>query len=373
MVEKNDCIIIGAGPVGLFCASRINTPATVFEEHKSVGLPVQCTGIVTQSIRDIVPIKNNVIINKVKYFNIILDRKSSVRIKSTRPNLVIDRAKFDVSLMDLAEKNGAKIFKHHKYISNTASKVKITDLKTKRQKILPFKYLIGTDGPFSSVAKNNMLYEKRKLMIGTQFRAKLSKPIDKSEVRIYPTEGDFAWFLPEDEYTARIGIVSSSDSRALFQKFLKSSQIQSNIKHVIEYQSGVIPYFSPGMPIQNKNVFLAGDSAGMIKNTSSGGLLHGLKAAALLADCINGSAFEKYQKLLKSKIFFDLKLHYYIRNILNSFKIKDWEFLIRLLNREDVRCFLEQYDRDYPSAYIFRMLLAEPRLLYFLKYFFSAF
>ena len=46
--------IIGAGPSGshLACLLSKHDDVNVYEEHSEIGKPVQCTGLVTSSIKD---------------------------------------------------------------------------------------------------------------------------------------------------------------------------------------------------------------------------------------------------------------------------------------------------------------------------------
>ena len=66
--------IIGGGPVGLMTSielSRRGISNTVFEEHKKIGKPVQCTGIVTKEF--------------LKYLKVIKDSKCILnRLKKVR-------------------------------------------------------------------------------------------------------------------------------------------------------------------------------------------------------------------------------------------------------------------------------------------------
>ena len=161
----------------------------------------------------------------------------------------------------------------------------------------------------------------------------------------------------------------------MFDQFVNKYGIKGNIKKILDCHSGVIPYYHPKVKFQNNqnNIFLVGDSACMIKNTSSGGLLHGLKSASILADCINHGKEEYYRERVKNEISKDLKLHYYFRNVLKRFKNKDWEFLLDLIQNNNLQSVLEKYDRDYAKQIVFKVLRKEPRLLYFLKYMFYAF
>ena len=76
-----DVAIIGAGPAGNWLAyllAKKGINCSVFEEHKKVGMPIQCTGIVTSAIGDIVPLKKSFIINHVKDAQIFFEMDNSI-------------------------------------------------------------------------------------------------------------------------------------------------------------------------------------------------------------------------------------------------------------------------------------------------------
>ena len=59
--------IIGAGPAGSYLAyllAKKGKEVTLIEEHKKVGSPVQCTGIVTGSIKKFIKLPDKVVANK---------------------------------------------------------------------------------------------------------------------------------------------------------------------------------------------------------------------------------------------------------------------------------------------------------------------
>ena len=60
--------IIGAGPAGCFLARKLarkSIPVTVVEEHDKVGEPLQCSGLVSGNILDVVTVPENLIVNKI--------------------------------------------------------------------------------------------------------------------------------------------------------------------------------------------------------------------------------------------------------------------------------------------------------------------
>ena len=49
-----DATIVGAGPVGCFLARELKgLELQIFEEHKGVGEPVQCTGLISKNVDEL--------------------------------------------------------------------------------------------------------------------------------------------------------------------------------------------------------------------------------------------------------------------------------------------------------------------------------
>ncbi|MEK6879705.1 MAG: NAD(P)/FAD-dependent oxidoreductase [Nanoarchaeota archaeon] len=104
--------IIGAGPAGnhlAFLLAKKGHTVNVYEEHKEIGNPVQCTGLVTDSIKDLVEIKEDFVVNKIRGFK-VFSNNNSVEINFKKPNLVLDRMKFDKALAQKAVDSGANYF-----------------------------------------------------------------------------------------------------------------------------------------------------------------------------------------------------------------------------------------------------------------------
>jgi len=66
--------VIGAGPAGSHYASLAakNNEVHLFEEHKTVGKPVACTGILTDSVKSIIHhIPKELIVTNINRFKIV--------------------------------------------------------------------------------------------------------------------------------------------------------------------------------------------------------------------------------------------------------------------------------------------------------------
>jgi len=344
--------VIGAGPVGSYSAyllAKAGLDVQIFEEHKSVGKPVQCTGITTKALGNFVNLKKDFVINKTSHAKIHSKNNS---IKIPLEEIVLNRTKFDRYVANKAADAGAKIHFNHKYING--------EIKGKFKKSTD-DILIGSDGPLSNVAKHYNLIGNRKFLHGMQARVKFESGNYFQTFFGDVCPGFFAWIVPESDTIARIGLASAKDTKLYYSRFLK----KLNIKKVLEVQSGLIPIFCEKQKIFHKNVFLIGDSAAQVKATTGGGLVPGLHSAKVLANSIiNGG---NYEKMFHKSIGKELKLHKMIRDTLNKFNNRDYDNILELLKKQKIQNILSNYNRDYPSEFILNILVNEPRFLFFLK------
>jgi len=355
--------IIGAGPIGCYCGyllSRAGKDVQIFEEHNSIGEPIQCTGLVTSSIKEIIKIKRKTIVNEIDKVK-IFSKNDCLELKLKNKNMVLDRKKFDEYLAGLSSDVGVKIFLGHKFISNKERMVKVRF--NKKQKTIKTDYLIGADGPLSQVARLNNLFGRRKFIVGMQAVVNLK---NENYIEFYPSVGCFAWVVPENEDICRIGVASYSNVKRYFDRFLKLKKI--NNKKIIKRQGGLIPIYNPKLKIRKNNVYLVGDSATQVKATTGGGIIPGLKAAKILADSI--ICGKDYERECKRKLNINLLLHLKIRKIMDKLKEKDLDLLLKSCKKENIKRIIEMFDREYPKEFILRIVLREPRFLYFLKFLF---
>lgn len=347
--------VIGGGPAGCYTAyllAKAGKEVSVFEEHDKIGSPVQCTGIVTSSINNIVKPPKSSVTNRIKKAR-IFSKNNFVEIKLKNENIILDRQKFDTYLAEKAIKVGAKIYLNHRFIGNKGKKVVTT------KKTIISEKIIGADGPSSRVAKINNLLNKRKYWFGFQARVKLK---NENMVEFYPNIETFAWVVPENKDIVRIGLLGKSNAKQIFQKFLKNKVPKNNI---IDYQTGIVPEYNPKQQTQKNHIYLVGDAAGQVKATTGGGIIQSLTAAEALADSIINK--KNYEKEWRKRLGKDLWIHLKMRNIMDNFKEDDWQYLIKLFNKKRNNRILQAHDRDYPMQFMLKLLLSEPRLLYFIK------
>jgi len=107
-----------------------------------------------------------------------------------------------------------------------------------------------------------------------------------------------------------------------------------------------------------------GDAAGFVKATTGGGIIPSMQQAQILAECLSsGKNYEREVQKLRRKLW----LHLFCRKILNKFFDKDWDLLLKLMNIEKIKKTFEKETRENPLPLLVKLVLKEPRFLYFLK------
>ena len=377
-VEKFDVCIIGASIAGNYLSyllSETNLKIVVIEEHKNVGLPLQCAGIISQKLSKIIKLPKEVVLNRVKVAKIVAPQGKFIKISSTEKPYIIDRIALDRFFYEKVKKKEniryffSEKFKSFKYINERNQR----SLKIETsERILEAKLLIGCDGPLSSVAKSLGINNKN--LYATQIR--ISGNFDENEAVMYfnPKWKElFGWIVPEGNGIFRIGLASSQNLKKNFQIFLKQLKLDSNKK--IDRQGGLVPYGTMNKLAFN-NILLLGDSACQVKATTGGGIIILLTAAKYAVNCIQkcfkNNTFSKkfikkhYESPCASSIGKELKTHYLIRVILERLTTKDFVELFRILRTTKMDYIINLYsDMDFPKRFIFKFL-RNPRVVSFM-------
>lgn len=342
--------VIGAGPAGCFYASKEHKDDVhIIEEHSKIGFPVSCTGILTDAVREIVKIPNKLIVGKINRFRIISPDGNEIYVDMKKPDLILDREKFDKYMATLAEDNGAKIHLKEEFIGlkKINNEYELTTSKRKYKTNM----IVGADGPTSNVAKAAGIYGERKFAYGLQARCKYPK-LEQGTTTIFLHYGEFGWIVPEDEKIARVGVIGCHmDSvRRDYNKIMLKAKI-------LEHQSGIVPIYDPKLKIQKDNVYLLGDAAAQVKATTYGGIIYGMLAGKALAE-----DKQNYERNVRKDLGKDLWLSLKIREAINSMSERQENELVSIFSKKRNNEIISSFDRDFPSKFILKLMLTEPRL-----------
>jgi len=294
--------IVGAGICGLYLGWKLaerGEEVTVFEKKEKIGKEV-CSGLVSERILDFIPESQKLIQNQIDYCLIHLSsfrenesadgdesklrrRKfhrlpnRTLKIQFSKRFLVISHFELDNLVANLARKAGAKILLKYN--------VKTKEFVTFQGE---FDKIIGCDGAISVVRKNLRL-NKPKFYLG--IRGFVPQTPDFSNfIETWPTNSGFIWKIPR-ERKIEYGIIEKpGEAKKLLDNFLKEKNIQLESLNLALIPQGLI------IP-ENSKITLCGDSAGLTKPWSGGGVIWSLIAADILLK--NFPDFLKYQKEIK--------------------------------------------------------------------------
>ena len=250
--------IVGAGICGLYIAKNLAEKGheiSVFERRKNIG-KAACSGLFSSRILQLIPESEKLATNHINAAFIYFPKKT-IRLDFSVPFLVMSHAALDRMMYQMAVEKGVKIF---------LGEEKGIDIKG-------FDRIIGADGANSRIRKELNL-PMAKLKTGIQVFTAQSDSSHFAET--WPTEpGGFIWKIPRGEET-EYGIIESPRNAALLlNRFLSSHNIKSE-----RLSSATIPF---GFRLPSSSyITLCGDSAGMIKPWSGGGVVWGLNAANIL-------------------------------------------------------------------------------------------
>ena len=284
--------IIGAGPVGCYAGyllAKAGHKVSIYENHAQIGLPIQCTGLLTSDFDQFNLPMDSFLVNTFSTAEIYSPHQ---KLALKQKEDLVCRNKFDNFFGDLAKKQGAKILVNHSFIRKEGKELIIKNSANNQEKRISSDLVIAADGPLSPTAKAHGLYHpKRENYFGIQalVEGKFDPAAFKTYFGVKVCPELFAWVVPESSTTARVGLGMRKNSRAYFDTFMKEHGFT-----VKEIQAGTIPVYHPAQKLHKDNCYLLGDAAGFVKATTLGGLVPGLKQAEILADCINnGKDYEK--------------------------------------------------------------------------------
>ncbi|MGB9758619.1 MAG: NAD(P)-binding protein [Thermoproteota archaeon] len=346
--------VVGAGISGLVASkelSSLGVEVYLIEEHKAIGLPTHCGGLVAPNFWQKlgIPEKKNLVLNR--YFGISFsDGCSTFTIRTKKPLLVaVSRVLLDQYVGDLAEKEGAKLLTGEKVkkVSLHKSGVKTS---TGSGKIFVSDVAFIADGLFGQIS--NKIFPKRgkNLLFASQavFRHSLDPSAPLVFLRKDFSEDFFAYIAPLDDEFARVGVASA---KPVASSVIKKLAKVYNLKQVEPYTHWGIWIGGPASKISfYEKVFLLGDAAGFTKATTGGGIVFGSVLSRVLSRYVTSNN-EAEKKLARGRIGYlkkDLEFMLILRRMLNFFGPSFYYPIMRKVSSlKGIEKIVEALDYDF--------------------------
>ena len=387
MKDHYDVAVIGGGPIGGHIAKEFSgggATVALFEEHKEIGMPLKCAGLVTSKVFDLLDFsKQHIVENKIKGAHIHSPLGALLTIGGDRVHaLVIDRVQLDKEIIKTAKDSGTDLFLGNKITSLQKNKRNI-DLTTSQDSRVTCNLVIGADGPYSKMRDIFNLSQPTEMLkgIGAEIT---NTELDPDFVEIFIgndiAPGFFAWIIPTNEQgtTARVGLCTRSDApyppKHYFSNLFTYKRALPFLDgtHILQKTGGAVPIGALKKTYAS-NMMLVGDAAAQVKPSSGGGIYTGLLCAnycvsvgldALEKNDFSQNALRRYHKLWTSDIGRELYLGMKFRSIFKRLSDEQLDKYIQKFQNPKITKIISEYgDIDYPSKLVKPLLKNVPSLL----------
>lgn len=342
MNKKFDIIVVGAGPAGLMSAHlciKQGFSVKVIEEHNEIGLPVQCSGLISSNLSRLVKIENSYVEHKVRGALLHAGKQTLKLEKKGTAAYVINRHEFDKTLAEPI-RNIISMEERVRAISINKNNASVITSKGRYEASV----VLGCDGP-NSLVRNSFGERPQERVTGliAITREKNRSPYVEMwyDKRLAPD--GFLWKIARGEKT-EYGMFSSKPRFQTLESFFGIKRYEKG--------GGLIPF---GF---HKTYFdrtlLIGDAASQVKPWSGGGVIYSLTAARIAAKVI-AEAFSrndfsedflrKYEKQWHRKFGINIAAGILFRKAYRRMGQKQIETLFRLAGKFRKRNSL---DMDFP-------------------------
>jgi geranylgeranyl reductase family protein len=386
-MKQFDVIVVGAGPAGSFVADSISKKGfktALLEEHREIGKPVQCAGLVTHRVFDILGYKC-ALLNEVRGAKIHSpsDRTMFFQAEKSKAS-VIDRGIFDKTLGQRAVDSGAKLELGSKVteVKRNESEIMVKVKSNGKRTEMKCSLLIGADGTGSVVARSFDFPKPKTILsgFGAECISDKAQVMDHVDIfvgnRIAP--GFFAWIIPTDK-GVRIGLCTAKGKQRpyhYFKKLISQNQVKESVGEIKidSYVTGTIPIGHLKKPFTD-SVMLVGDAAAQVKPLSGGGIYLGLLCGNHCADValealekedVSEHRLKDYGKRIQHDVGKELRRANQLRKIYIKLEDEHLEEGFDILSDEKLLSYIAKHgDIDYPSGLTKAVLKKAPRLMKF--------
>jgi len=385
-IMDHEAVVIGAGPAGLFSALELakrKHDVRILEEHGKVGEPDHCAGLLSTTGLDRLGIHmpSHIIQNTVSGAKIYSPSGHSIQIERGRNEAkVIDRRKFDKWLAERAEDVGATITTGARVIElqNQGNTVDSIRIRSERMDQLSAKIFIIAEGHRCQLSKSVGLPIVKKSYRYPAYQYEVAGiDIDDKIVEMFYGQniapGFFAWIIPLGDRRARIGLAARNKSRPRLDNLIQHHPIISERMRGVKIERSMGGVVLIGLPIKKMvtgNVLVVGDTAGVVKATTGGGvILGGLTsrlAGKMAADALSTedliTTLGKYDRQCKALIGRELRVMYLAQHALSSLSDKGLDSIIKDAGDSGALDIVKDAgDMDFQGKVI-RGLLKDPRM-----------
>ncbi len=338
--SRHDLNIIGGSVAGLLAAreaAEAGVDVCVFEEHREIGVPEKCDGLVSAKAMaelGVVP-PSFVVQNRLHSAIFFSPSMKEVKIDASKQNVIVmDRSRFDKFLAEGAAQAGARIAigkRVTKYEANNSHVSLNAD-----NEAIESDLLLDCSGYESYInSGGSSLQGGQYLVYGKWF--------EKSTVEVYldpdSFPGFFKWVIPISSDAAKIGVAGVGiNTFSILDEF-----VRENDAVVLRKTAAPVLCLGTRKSFVEGRIARAGDAAGQPKPTTGGGIYTGgyggLLAGRAAASAIkekNAALLSNYESEWRVKFGREFRLQMYARNAFSKMTGSQIDKLFEMVASSDI-------------------------------------
>ena len=346
-----DVIIIGAGPIGSTLAYKLaldNINVCLIDRKKEIGIPLQCAGIVSEEIKTLSELPDDIILNNVRGACIHSPNSQLMVHKDKTAAYIIDRVNYDKFLFENVKKHNVTIFMDEAVLDVDTSEGLVKTVN----RCLKGKVVVAADGANSKMYMK--LNKNIKHYVASQFLVKIIEEDNNNDFVDLFTDSEyfpgFIWKIPLRNNFYRVGIFTNktfNQEKLLLNDFINKNY--SNYEILDEYY-GQIPVYNKDCVLVENRLLLIGDAATQVKPTTGGGLILGLKSTDIAENVIkevlkedNINFLKNYEKIFKKQFGKELKTQLNVQKTLSLLSNDDLDYFFLKLKEKNLEQLISEY------------------------------
>ena len=353
----HDVLIVGGGPAGLHAArelARAGADVLLFEEHATVGEPVHCTGVLAAEAFDEFGIPTASVLNALRTVEFHAPSGERVSHSTVRTEaVVVDRARFDADLAQLAAGVGATIRRGARATSLDVSRDGVT--LTVGDALVRGRVCLLACGASYALQRRAGLGMPRLLLNSAQAEvpAEALRDVEVHFGSAVAPRG-FAWAVPvlRDRPYVRIGVMCDGDAGRYFQRLMETIGPRWGVEDTERHppRQKALP-LAPLKQTYADRVLVLGDAAGLVKPTTGGGIYYSLVSAAIASTTVvaalrdgdaSASALADYQTQWRTRLGAELRWQLVLRRVAQRLSDAQISSLFELARTDGLMPLLRQ-------------------------------
>ena len=353
-----DIIIAGGGPSGLFTSrllSELGYSVALFDKEAAIGENIVCSGVISKEAFGRFDLPQNSIIGKLQ--KATLHSPSHNKINYIHPSesvVVVNRKNFDSELGNSARRSGVNIFANSKVVSlENHNDFVNTKIKSDNEiKVFKSRMAVIATGVSFNLQQCLNMGRPKNILKGIQ--TEINAPeIDKLNMfwgNKY-SKGFFSWAIPLLNGNVKIGVMTRKDPIDCFKYTLKKLGKEDL------FNSGEVTFKRRGISFgrirknYSDRILAVGESAGLVKTTTGGGIYYGLIsgeiASGLIDIAFKQNRFDqkylsRYQKLIKSNFSKEIKFGEYFHRFYKDLDDYHINKLFDAAKKDDLLSFISE-------------------------------